>query len=118
LKKRLRKKKRVGDFREFGFLVGFRFSKQLQRDARNRLLDNYIQTAIEKNGLQFGGGGGADIWEGFVVVNKPRGSTDSSHQEMIERWLKQEPLIIEYYVSQMVDAWQGDYDKVPRYWKT
>ena len=56
VKKRLRKKRRVGEFQEFGFGAGFRFSDLLTMEARNNLLNRFIEEAIEKNGLQFGGG--------------------------------------------------------------
>lgn len=113
MKKRLRKKKRVGEFKEFGFKAGFRFSDQVAKNARNDLLNRFIEDAIERNGLQFGGGGGGNEWNGFVALNKSRGSTLEKHRQAVEHWFQQEPEIREYYLTDMVDAWNdhlGDVD--------
>lgn len=116
VKKRLRKKKRTGEFREFGFKAGFRFSKRLGRHARNELLDRFIEKAVEANGLQFGGGGGDDEWHGFLALNHPRGSTDETHRQAVEKWFIQEPDILAYYVSSMIDAWYGDLENSDCFW--
>ena len=58
MNKRLRKKKHLGEYQEFGFKAGFRFSNELTRSTRNNLLNRFIEEAIESSGLQYGGGGG------------------------------------------------------------
>ena len=58
MKKRVGKKKRLGEFREFGFKADFRFPKQLDPEARNELLNRFIRDVIEGTGLRFGDGGG------------------------------------------------------------
>ncbi|MEZ4529311.1 MAG: 50S ribosome-binding protein YggL [Desulfobacterales bacterium] len=117
MKKRLRKKKRVGEFQEFGFRIGFRFSDELSRVDRNDLIDRFIEKAIEDNGLQFGGGGGKSEWDGFVALDKPRGSVSDHHRETVEQWFVQDDQILEYYVSPMIDAWYGESDKVENQWE-
>jgi uncharacterized protein len=107
MKKRLRKKRRLCEFREFGFKVGFRFSGQLDTKSRNDLLDRFIEYAIENNGLQFGGGGGGNEWNGFVALDNSRGSTLETHRQAVENWFKQEPEVKEYYLSDMIDIWYG-----------
>ena len=116
MNKRLRKKKRIGEFQEFGFEVGFRFSSKLDEETRNNLIDCFIEKAIEDNGLQFGGGGGESEWIGFVTTEKPRGSTTTHHQEAVKQWLNQEIKILEYYVTSMIDSWHGDFDNVEKQW--
>ena len=116
MKKRLRKKKRIGEFQEFGFKVGFRFSSTLTKNTRNDLLDRFIKEAIEDNGLQFGGGGGETEWDGFVALDKTRGSASENHREAVEQWFIQEPEILEYYISTLIDAWYGDFDTVEENW--
>jgi len=74
MKKRLRKKKRIGEFQEFGFEAGFRFSNELDTETRNDLIERFTEKAIKDNGLQFGGGGESE-WIGFVALDKARGST-------------------------------------------
>lgn len=116
MRKRLRKKKRVGEFQEFGFKTGFRFSDQLTIKARNNLLDRFIEDAIEKNDLQYGGGGDGNEWNGFVALNKPRGSTLERHQQAVENWFIHESEVEEYYLTDMIDAWYGHLDNVDINW--
>jgi uncharacterized protein len=106
MNRRLRKKKRLGEFREFGFLVRFRFAAKLSMDERNALLDDWIRSAIEANGLLFGGGGRNSHWEGFVTLDR-RGSATEGHREAVNRWLKSESRVSEFEVGPLVDAWHG-----------
>lgn len=115
MKKRLRKKKRVAEFQEFGFQTGFRFSDELDMMTINDLIDRFIENAIENNGLQFGGGGKFQ-WNGFVTLDKARGSTLEHHREAVKQWYIQESQILEYYVTSMIDAWHGDFDNVEIQW--
>lgn len=116
MKKRLRKKKRVGEFQEFGFAAGFRFSNELDGKTRNDLIDRFIAQAIENNGLQFGGGGGDSEWVGFIALNKKRGSTSNNQREAVKQWFIQESEVLEYYVNPMIDAWYGDFDNIEKQW--
>ncbi len=115
MKKRLRKKKRIGEFQELGFKAGFRFSKELNTETSNNLIDRFIQEAIEDNGLQFGGGGGYE-WDGFVALDKVRGSTTNLHREAVEQWFIQESEVLEYFITPLIDAWYGDFDNVEIEW--
>lgn len=94
MKKQLRKKKHVGEFREFGFHIVFEFSETLSLAERNTLLDNFLHLAIESNNLVFGGGAG-NRWEGFVTL-KDRGSASEAHRHSVEQWLAQAPNILNY----------------------
>ena len=116
MKKRLRKKKRVGEFQEFGFKAGFRFSDRLTLEIRNNLLNTFIEDVIEKNGLQYGGGGDGNEWNGFAAVNKSRGSTHEGHRQAVENWFIQEAEIKEYYLTDMIDAWYGELDDIDITW--
>jgi len=107
--RRLRKKKRVGEFREFGFPVRFSFSKQLSLDERNSLLEDWIRLAIEANGLQFGGGGTSNIWEGFVEL-EGRGSAADKHRRIVEEWLLKETRVLDHEVGPLIDSWHGEVD--------
>ena len=50
MKKRLRKKKRVGEFQEFGFGTGFRFSDQLTMQLR-KMAFNTGAVVVEVSGM-------------------------------------------------------------------
>jgi uncharacterized protein YggL (DUF469 family) len=111
MKKRIRKKKRVGEFQELGFMLAFRFQKDISVTERNALLDRFVEEAIEPNGLVFGGGG-LDEWEGFVRSDKPRGSATEDHRKAVEKWLVQEPLVLSYNVGPLMDAWHDNFAEV------
>lgn len=51
MKKRLRKKKRIDEFQEFGFNIGFRFSSELNIEIRENFIDKFLEKAIEGNSL-------------------------------------------------------------------
>ena len=111
MRKRLRKKKRVGEFQELGFRAGFRFSADLSNEERNNIIDHFHENAIDVNGLQFGGGGLGPEWDGFVMLDKPRGSATEAHRKAVEDWFIQEDLVLEYYVGPLVDGWYGSFDE-------
>ena len=61
MKKRLRKKLRLREFREDCLPLNFNMQADLTADERNKILDRFIQM-IEDTGLQFGGGGCGTEW--------------------------------------------------------
>lgn len=87
MKKRLRKKKRVGEFQVIIFKVGFRFSDDLCVEERDKLIDLFLEKAIESNGLLFGGGGDNNTWEGFVEHGGNGLKTTEQHRQLFEKWL-------------------------------
>ena len=111
MKRRLRKKKHVGEFREYGFEIRFIFSEQLSTVDRNSLLDDWICLAIENNGLQFGGGGRGNIWKG-VVTSEGKGSTTEEQRIIIEEWLSAEPRVLDYEVGSLIDVWLDDKNRI------
>jgi uncharacterized protein len=102
MKKRLRKKLRLGEFQEFGFSIAFRMSSTLSTKDRDVLLDAFIDM-IEQNGLQFGGGGLND-WEGFVNLDS-RGTATEQHRQVVHEWLDGHPQVEDVVVGQLVDVW-------------
>ena len=108
MKKRLRKKKRVGEFQELGFELGFEIDATLSEEERNELLVAFIEDAIEANGLQFGGGGDSGgEWKGFSAINKKRGSATESHRESVRIWLEKNSKITKFWVGELRDACYG-----------
>ena len=85
------------------------FLKRLDKysNQEDKTRSGFIRDAIEKAGLQFGGGGSGNEWDGFVALNKPRGSTLEKHRRAVEDWFKQEQEIKEYYLTDMIDSWYG-----------
>jgi uncharacterized protein YggL (DUF469 family) len=102
MNRRLRKKKNLGEFTQYGFDI--KFIAYLTREGQDELIDGMIQLC-EANDLAMGGGGGGGlIVEGvapdygfFIVAVKPfrtrrgtsyrRASCDESHRELFLAWL-------------------------------
>ena len=94
MKKRLRKKRRLGEFREFGFEVEF--------TADESVLDEFIDM-IEENNLQ-SGIGGLETWEG-VVQGDWRQSVTEQQREIVRQWLMNHPKIQAVKAGEFVDMW-------------
>ncbi|OEU68679.1 MAG: hypothetical protein BA863_01760 [Desulfovibrio sp. S3730MH75] len=117
MKKRLRKKKRLGEFQELTFLVGYRASNELDKQAVDELIDRFIEEVIEENGLGFFGGGRDFEFGGFVVTEKDRGTVSEEQKESVKQWFIQESEILGYYVTPLVDAWHGNPDETEIQWE-
>lgn len=97
--RRLRKKLRVGEFRELGFNVSFQHRAGLAEAEMDRFWDAFLLEAIESQGLEFGGG-----TEGFITV-WGRGSATDIHRERVRAWLTARSEIESVSVGPLVDAW-------------
>ena len=104
MKRRLRKKRRLGEFAEFGFNLRFTMSPSLSTEDRNGLIDAFIGE-IERLGLNFGGGG-SDDWDGFVALTG-RGTATEEHRSAILVWCNAHPDIQNPVAGKLVDAWHG-----------
>ena len=107
MRKRLRKKLHRGEFQEMGFEVRLRISSKLDESSFNKLIDAFIEQAIEANGLMFGGGGNESEWSGFVTLDR-RGSATEEHRQFVQSWLQSQPQIVEHQVGPLVDAWHSN----------
>lgn len=105
MKKRLRKKLRLGEFREFGFEVQFRLPADLAEDAMWAFSDAFLQQAIEGNSLMCGGSCGRN-WDVFVT-RAGRGSASEQQRAAVSAWLQQHPLVSEIRVGPPIDAWHS-----------
>lgn len=96
--RRLRKKLRVGEFREFGFAVGFRVSPALSTQGVDELWNRFILDAIEARGLAFGGG-----QEGFVT-KVGHGSATEADRDAVRAWLTARSGVDDVKVGPLEDA--------------
>ncbi len=99
--RRLRKKLRVGDFRELGFAVSLRLSRTLSDRDFDDLWTRFIVHAIEARDLAFGGG-----QDGFVT-RAGRGSATEADREAVRAWLEAQPGVEAVTVGPLEDAWHG-----------
>jgi uncharacterized protein YggL (DUF469 family) len=103
MNRRLRKKKRVREFAEFGFSVEIVFVDGLSEEDADTFLDDWIISAIEANGLLFGGGGDAKMCGGYVSLDG-RGTATENHRRIIDEWLSAHPNVHHHVVGPLTDA--------------
>ncbi|MDZ7759650.1 MAG: 50S ribosome-binding protein YggL [Desulfovermiculus sp.] len=108
MKKRMRKKKRLGEFTEWGRqLVISRNS----HEGFDEFLDAFIDEAIEANGCYCGGGGSADKLSFIVELGRRKHDPDA-RMANIESWLGTRPDVDTWEVGPEFDIWHGDYQDI------
>ena len=107
MKRRLRKKKRIGEFKELGFEVLADLRDGLLPNELDAFLDRWIN-AVEARQLAFGGGGGGHDgkFEGFVA-RAGRGSASDEDRAMFAAFLESDAAVIRHEVRKLRDAWYG-----------
>ena len=100
MRKRLRKKKHVGEFQEFGVELEMTLRAGVDFDG---FLDDFLRDAVEANGLAFGGGGRGSHLAGFLELG--RQDICQSKIAMLTAWLAAERRIETFVVGDPVDAW-------------
>ncbi|WP_426170945.1 YggL family protein [Pseudoduganella sp. R-34] len=104
--KRQLKKKHLGEFQELGFLVEAQIVGQLSMAEHNALIHQFLDEAIEPNGLAFGGGYNDDFG-GIVVSNKAYGKVEEHHRTLVQEWLAKQSKLTDVKVGELRDAWYG-----------
>ncbi len=108
MKKRLRKKKHLHDFKEWGVPVAIKITEGTSFDG---FLDDFIEQAIESNGCYFGGGGKDAHLEGFIELGK----TFDRPEERLRRivaWLDTRADVEKYIIGKLIDVWYGAFDEL------
>ena len=103
MRKRLRKKLRLGEFREFCFPISFE-TPALSNADREQLCDDFLEF-LEANRLAFGGRV-HDKWNGIVQFEY-RGTATEEHRQLVRAWLNGNPQITEVQIGELVDAWHS-----------
>lgn len=101
--RRLRKKLRVGEFKEYGFSVDITFNKNTVRF--NDAIDSLIEF-VEINHWIFGGGGDqhSNTISGFICKFNSGTLTQDDWLKM-KCWLDVQNWIIEFTLHDLQDAW-------------
>lgn len=111
MKRRLRKKKRLGEFRELGFAIQAQLSAA-SKEARLSLIERFVNI-VEQRTLVFGGGCSLEgVLEGFVMPRGRRSAT-SEDRAAVVRLFDNAPEIARFQVSDLQDVWYG-WDAHPR----
>ena len=103
MRKRLRKKLRLGEFQEFGLELRFRLDPALSDDDVDRFTDSFILQGIEANDLMCGGGCGRE-WDVFVTRAR-QGSLTSEQVAAVRAWLEGHPSVRDVRLGELQDAW-------------
>lgn len=104
LKRRLRKKFHVSEFRELGFEIFANLKFDLSEIEFDKFYDEFIDV-IEENKLLFGGGGGLKDVKGFITSPKKFASPTIEDREKIKIWLEKREEVIDCKVGDFLDAW-------------
>ncbi len=105
MKRRLRKKKRVGEFQELGCEVKATLREGLSDDEFRVFLDRWID-AVEARDLGFGGGGNPADFAGFLA-RLGRGSVTEDDRAALSTFLQSDPAVVEHEMGELCDAWYG-----------
>lgn len=98
--RRLRKKLCVDEFQELGFELFITYREDLDEAAEDAFMQQFLQQAIEGNGLMFIG---CDEF-GMVCLGK-RGSVSEEQRAQVEAWLQSRSELASYRVGALADAW-------------
>lgn len=105
MNKRLRKKKRVGEFKDLGFEVLGELRPGTSDDDVDAFVDRLI-VAVEARKLGFGGGGRRDgKFEGFVT-RMGRGSATEDDRTALAAFLAGDVDVVRHEVGELKDAWR------------
>ncbi len=104
MKKRLRKKLYVGEFKELGFEIAVDLVEGMNEEQLDEFISIFGEEALDKNDLDFEGGGSTLALFGLIILNK-RGSVSEEQRSSIETWLKERSEVKSVIVGELVDAW-------------
>lgn len=101
MRRRLRKKLRLGEFREYGFQIRADLTAGTDPVA---VLWRLVEAA-EERGLVFGGGGDNPLQA--LVMRPERGGATEADRETFRELLWSNPAVSKWKVGPLVDAWHG-----------
>ena len=108
MRKRLRKKKHIGDYTEWGRQLVITRNR---RDGFDEFLDAFIEEAIEANGCYCGGGGKEDKLDVVVELGRNLSDADLKKNHII-KWLISRPDVKGWKIGEVFDIWHGDYKNI------
>ena len=105
MKKRLRKKTYIGEFKEWGVTISITRSKDADFET---FLDEFIEQSMEGNACYFTGTGEKKHLEGFIDLGR---SLDKSEAKLahVTAWLDKRSDVKKYAMGKLADAWYGPF---------
>jgi uncharacterized protein YggL (DUF469 family) len=108
VKKRLRKKHRLGEFTEWGHQLIILRNRE---DGFDEFLSAFIEEAVEANGCECGGAGTEDKLD--VVVEIGRQADDPTGKlRKVTAWLDARPDVREYKTGPVFDLWSDSWEEI------
>jgi len=108
MKKRLRKKKHVGEFAVYGREIIIKLNRN---DDSDEFFDAFIVEAIEGNGCYCFGGGTPNRYGMFVTLGRRCENPDAKMKAIIA-WIEAQPDVESWTVSEEYDAFYPKFDDV------
>jgi len=106
MNKRLRKKKRVGEFKELGFELLGDLRPGISNDDTDAFVDRII-VVVEARNLGFGGGDGRDDKLDGFVTRMGHGSATEDDRAALAAFLEGDAAVVRHDVGALRDAWYG-----------
>ena len=108
MKKRLRKKKRLGEFKVYGVPVAIKLAAGTDFDS---FLDAFILDAIESSGCYVIGGGRKERFVGFIELGQEC-HIPEERLKRISDWLKGRSEVESLALGKVTDGWYGPFDEL------
>ncbi len=104
MKKRLRKKYRVGEFRELCFHFTFDYKGDVESAECEQFLQALIEDCIEANGLNCNGSITEDGCNITAIAEDPT-LTSEGQRLAVKSWLEAREDVLVHTFSELEDAW-------------
>jgi uncharacterized protein YggL (DUF469 family) len=102
MRRRLRKKKHLGEFKQLGFDMEGDLRPDLPRPEEDAFIERLLQF-VEARDLGFGGSVGRGAFGGFV--SRDRGSSTEDDRTACATFLESDPAVMRHEVGALRDAW-------------
>lgn len=110
MKKRLRKKFHVGEFREYCFCASFRFEGEAKIEDVEQFIDNLLDQCVEPNHLCCDAFIAPNEMGRLYITGQDAKVADERNRELVKSWMEQQEGIELVSVSEYFDAWYGNID--------
>ncbi len=104
MKKRLRKKHRVGEFRELCFHFSFDYKGDVESPECEKFLHAFVEDCIEANGLNCDGSITEDVCNITAKEENPV-LTSEEQRQAVKSWLEAREDVDLHSFSELEDAW-------------
>jgi uncharacterized protein YggL (DUF469 family) len=109
MKKRLRKKRRLDEFSEYGFQFVLKVKSALDEKGFDDFLDNMVLDFVEKNGLYCCGGVNVETREMDFHVDVGVGEENAREKmELFKKWLQNSKPEYDLEEIRIVNSWYPD----------